>query len=187
MGFAALAAGLLLPISASATDAQYMPDDQEQIPENPQPEYAEDMVLSDEQLGMISQNCPSIQNQLRRVQRTDAKSRVHLGAQFEVISTNLMLNLNLRLVKNNLATAELADQQTTFSNERTRFKNDYINYSQSLERLIDTDCQKQPAQFYEQLTKVREKRSEVQQDVYRLTEIIRQHRESIVTLKESLK
>ena len=106
---ALLASVFLMPATTFAEESDYTPDDQEQIPVNPQPEYEEDFHLSDEQIGLMSQNCPSIKTQLRRVQRADAKSRVHLGAQFEVISTNLMLNLNLRLVKNSLATAELAD------------------------------------------------------------------------------
>lgn len=183
---ALLASVFLMSATTFAEESDYTPDDQEQIPVNPQPEYEEDFHLSDEQIGLISQNCPSIKTQLRRVQRADAKSRVHLGAQFEVISTNLMLNLNLRLVKNSLATAELADQQTKFSNERDVFKNDYISYSQSLDDLIKADCQKNPEGFYDQLTSVREKRAKVQSDVYRLNSMIKQHRDAVVELKESL-
>ena len=62
-------------------------------------------TLGEEQKGLISTNCASIKLQLKRIQKDDARNRVHLGAQFESISTNLMMNLNLRLVKNNMASA----------------------------------------------------------------------------------
>ena len=90
-------------------------------------------TLSDEKAGIISTNCASLKLQLKRIQKEDAKNRVHLGAQYESIATNLMMNLNLRLVKNNRANADIASQQTTFISERDRFKNDFIGYSQQLE------------------------------------------------------
>ena len=74
----------------------------------------------------ISQNCSSIKLQLERVQKEDSRNRVYLGAQFEIVSTNLMQNLNLRLVKNNMAKAELSEQQTSFASEREYFKNEFI-------------------------------------------------------------
>ena len=83
-------------------------------------------TLGEEQKGLISTNCSSIQFQLKKLQKDDSKNRVHLGAQYETISTNLMMNLNLRLVKNNLASAAIAEQQTKFMSERDRFKNDFI-------------------------------------------------------------
>ena len=157
-----------------------------EIPENPQPEYEEDLTPSAEELGRISGNCSSIKLQLQRVQRADAKSRVHLGAQYETISTNLMLNLNLRLVKNNVANAELADQQTRFFSERERFKNDFIGYSQELEKLIQINCKEHPQEFYDQLILTRQKRSDVQQSIYRLQELIDYHRNSVETLRSLL-
>ena len=85
---------------------------------------AEHRDLSDEEIGAISQNCSSIKIRLQRVQKDDAKNRVYLGSQYETIASKLMLNLNLRLVKNGMANALLAEQQTTFMSERDRFKND---------------------------------------------------------------
>ncbi len=140
--------------------------------------------LGDEQRGLISSNCASIKMQLKTLQKVDAKNRVHLGAQFESISTNLMMNLNLRLVKNNMANATIAEQQTTFMSERERFKNDYIGYSQELEALIDIDCKNEPDKFYEKLKSTRQKRADVSASVARLREIIGKHRRSVLDLRQ---
>lgn len=141
--------------------------------------------LSEEQIGLISQNCASVKLQLQKVQRNDAKNRVHLGAQYETISTNLMLNLNLRLVRANFANSKIAEQQTSFASGRERFKNDYIGYSQELETLIAMDCKTQPEKFYEKLLTTRAKRADVEQSMWRLNEILVAHREAVFLLKES--
>ena len=141
---------------------------------------------SEDQLSLISQNCSSIKLQLQNVQKSDAKARVALGGHYETIVTSLMLNLNLRLVKNNLAVPELTEQQTSFSSLRSSFKNDYIIYSQELESLINLDCKNEPANYYKQLQVVRKKRAAVSQDVWRLGQLISTHRETVLGLKDTL-
>ena len=143
-------------------------------------------TLGEEQRGLISTSCPSLKLQLERIQKDDARNRVHLGAQYESIATNLMMNLNLRLIKNSLASAELAEQQSTFMSERDRFKNDYIGYSQELENLISIDCKSEPDKFYTQLKKTRTKREDVDKSVKRMNEILGRHRQSILSLQEEL-
>lgn len=143
-------------------------------------------TLSDEKAGIISTNCASLKFQLKRIQKESAKSRVHLGAQYESIATNLMMNLNLRLVKNNRANADIASQQTTFISERDRFKNDFIGYSQQLEALINIDCKAEPQKFYDQLENTRAKRSDVDASIRRLNEILDHHRDSLNKLREEL-
>jgi hypothetical protein len=142
--------------------------------------------LSDSEIGAISQNCASIKIHLQRVQKDDAKNRVNLGSQYETIATNLMLNLNLRLVKNGIANAYLAEQQTTFASERTRFKDDFIGYSQEFENLLNINCKEEPIKFYRQLELVREKRADIKASMDRLNGILVVHRQSILELKESL-
>jgi hypothetical protein len=144
-------------------------------------------TLSEEQKGLISTNCSSVKLQLKRVQKDDARNRVHLGAQYESIATNLMMNLNLRLVKNGMANAETAEQQTTFVSERNRFKNDYIGYSQELEKLINIDCKAEPQKFYDQLEITRAKRNDIDSSVKRMNEILNRHRESVKGIREGLK
>ncbi len=142
--------------------------------------------ISDSEIGIISQNCSSIKIHLQRIQKEDAKNRVSLGSRYETIATNLMLNLNLRLVKNGIANAYLAEQQTTFTSERNRFKDDFIGYSQELENLLNIDCKSEPLKFYRQLELTRAKREDVNLSMQRLNGILVSHRESILDLRSSL-
>ncbi|MBR6166729.1 hypothetical protein IKQ65_03850 [Candidatus Saccharibacteria bacterium] len=142
--------------------------------------------LTEEQIGNISSNCSSIKLQLQKVQRMDAKSRVHLGAQFEAIANSLMMNLNLRLVKNNRANGDIASQQAEFSNVRERFKKDYIEYQKELEELISINCKDDPYRFYEQLEYVRARRDDMGWSITRLREIADEHRRSVLDMREEL-
>lgn len=127
----------------------------------------------------ISQNCASIKLQLERTQKEDSRMRVHLGAQYETIATNLMQNLNVRLVRNNMTNSDLAEQQITFTAQRDIFKSDFTDYSQSLEKLVKIDCKNNPDKFYSSLKNVRAKRERVNTDVARLKEIVARHHETI--------
>lgn len=142
--------------------------------------------LTEEQIGNISSNCSSIKMQLQNVQRIDAKSRVHLGAQFEAIANSLMMNLNLRLVKNNMASGDIASQQSEFTNVRERFKKDYIEYQKELEALIAINCKDDPYRFYEQLESVRARRNDMGWSIGRLREIANEHRQSVLDMRNEL-
>ena len=143
--------------------------------------------LSDEEIGAISQNCSSIKVRLQRVQKDDAKNRVYLGSQYEAIASRLMLNLNLRLVKNGMANALLAEQQTTFMSERDRFKNDFIGYSQEFETLLNMNCKNEPQKFYKQLEIVREKRADINSSMKRMKDIVSLHHQTITEMEEELR
>ncbi|MBQ8156796.1 hypothetical protein IJ102_00125 [Candidatus Saccharibacteria bacterium] len=148
-----------------------------------QASYARD--LSDEEQGVISQTCASIQLQLKNIQKTDSKNRVTLGSYYETVNTNLMLSLNVRLVKNNRANADLTTMQTNFAQEREIFKTVYTDYQRELDVLIATDCREKPQEFYNELEKVRTKRAKVHSSVGRLRNILTQHRQAVVKLQEA--
>ena len=142
--------------------------------------------LNESEIGAISQNCASIKIHLQRIQKDDTRNRVYLGSQYETIASGLMLNLNLRLVKNGIANAYLAEQQTTFTSERNRFKDDFIGYSQELETLINIDCKSEPVKFYRQLELTRAKREDVNASIHRLNDIMILHRQSVTDLRNQL-
>ena len=148
--------------------------------------FADDETVSYETLSDISQNCSSIKLQLERTQKEDARLRVYLGTQYETVSTNMMQNLNLRLVRNNLANADLSIQQTSFFSERERFKADFIGYSQEMDKLINTDCRAKPGKFYEQLQLTRKKRKDVYDSTYRLRELVQKHYKAVNAYKDEL-
>lgn len=148
--------------------------------------FASATQLSEEQTGHLSMNCSSIKIQLKSLQKTDSKLRVYLGSKYEIVLSNFMTNLNLRLIKDDYADQELAGLQTTFSSERERFKADFTAYSQALESLIGIDCQSEPQKFYDQLETVRLKRADVQASCDRMREVIDWHRTAVVRLQGSL-
>ena len=149
------------------------------------PSFAEGEV-SNETLSDISQNCSSIKLQLDRVQKEDSRLRVHLGVQYETISSNFMQNLNLRLVRNNLANADLSIQQTSFFSERERFRTDFVDYSQEMDELVKIDCRTKPDKFYAQLKVVRAKRAELYSDTERIRELVKKHYNSVNSYKDYL-
>lgn len=145
--------------------------------------YAE---ISEDQAGLISMTCGSIQLQLKNLQKADSRVRVYLGSRYEFVLVDLMTNLNLRLVKNNLASPVLAASQNTFSSEREFFKSAFTDYSKTLDTLIATDCKADPYRFYDQLEITREKREVVRQSYLRLGDVLAGHRGDVVNLKEQL-
>ena len=139
-----------------------------------------------QRLDLIRSSCSSIKLQLYKTQKSDSKTRVRIGAYYETISTKMMMNLNLRLVKNNIAATSLATEQSDFSVKSEEFKRDFIKYSQELEGLIAIDCAKRPEDFSKKLDKVRKKRARLSQSVDELNVLIDEHRESVAALKEDL-
>lgn len=139
--------------------------------------------LDDDRIGAISQNCSIIKERLRRIESAGARSRVYLGTQYESIYSGLMSNLSLRLMRNGIANQDIADQQATFKSERERFRNDFIGYSQELKNLIAMDCRNNPQDFYRQLEKTRIKREDITKSIRRMNDIIKEHRETVIGLR----
>ena len=144
------------------------------------------MAISDEQQRAIVKNCDSIREDLKKVQKNDAKARVYLGAYYEEILTNFITPLNVRLVENNLSSADLVENQNKLASTKTLFADDYVAYQQNLEELTLMDCQKEPEDFYEKLDKVRQKRKIVEQDVLKMRMLLSGHMQLANQLKGKL-
>lgn len=130
------------------------------------------MALSEEQEAAIVDKCTEIREDLKKVQKDDARARVHLGGRYETILSKFIVPLNVRLVKNNLSNAELVENQNQFAETKIVFANDYVGYQQDLEELVAMDCKKEPEGFYEKLVRVRQKRKTVEQDTLKLRNLI---------------
>ena len=143
-------------------------------------------AVTEEQERAIVSKCSEIKEQLRTVQKNDARTRVHLGGRYETILTKFMTPLNVRLLENNLSNVELVENQNDFAETKTLFNSDYINYQQNLEELVAMDCKKEPAAFYEKLDKVRQKRKIVEQDVLKLRNLISKHVRLVTELRSKI-
>ena len=131
----------------------------------------------------IVDHCDTIRESLKKVQKDDARIRVFLGGRYETILTKFIVPLNMRLVENSLSNADLVENQNEFAEAKTVFMNDYIGYQQELESLVGMDCKSEPGKFYEQLTKVRQKRKTIRQDTMRIRSLISTHIKLVSQLK----
>ena len=132
-------------------------------------------AISEEQKSAIVENCGSIKETLRDIQKEDSRIRVYLGGYYETILTNFIKPFNVRLLKNNLSTTGLVQNQNDFADAKVLFSNDFISYQQGLEELINIDCKNKPEDFYNKLSNVREKRKIMSQDVLKVRSLISQH------------
>ena len=143
-------------------------------------------AISDEQKDAIYDHCESIRSILKNVQKADARARVFLGGHYETVLTNYVVPLNVRLVENNLSTAEFVENQNNIASTRTLFVNDFVSYQQDLEELVSMNCKESPDKFYEKLDKVRQKRKIVEQDTLRMRSLISEHIKLVNQLKRKL-
>ncbi|MBQ6320845.1 hypothetical protein IJI17_01315 [Candidatus Saccharibacteria bacterium] len=141
---------------------------------------------SESQLINISENCSSIRQSLKLLQRSDARARTYFGAIYETASSKYITPLNLRLVKNNLSSVALINLQTSLSTTRANFNADYIDYAKSLEELIALDCRLEPAQFYAKLESTREKRQILAEDAKTMNAMLANSVKSVELIKENL-
>lgn len=139
-------------------------------------------ALAKNQEVYISDHCTEIKDDLKNVQKNDARIRVFLGGKYEAILTHFIVPLNMRLVENNLSNAGLVENQNSFAEAKALFSNDYISYQQDLENLVAMDCKKEPSSFYEQLVKVRKKRKIIEQDVLKIRNLLSTHMNLVTEL-----
>lgn len=139
-------------------------------------------ALTDLQNGAISQNCASIQNSLKSLQKADSRTRVLLGSTYQTIFTNFVTPLNLRLVRHGQPNSDLIEIQSDFIDSRTKFSKNFIKYSQSLEQLISIDCKNEPEKFYQKLEQTRKLRAKVQNSVQQIHQLLSRHLSIVETL-----
>ncbi len=143
-------------------------------------------AITESQEVSIKEHCDAIKDGLKNVQRTDARTRVYLGGYYESILSKFITPLNMRLVENNLSTADFIENQNKFGEMKDKFMEDFISYQKNLEDLVAMDCKKEPVDFYEKLEKVREKRKTVGQDVSKIRSLISGHVKLVSGLKGKL-
>ena len=132
-------------------------------------------AISPNRSAAIVEHCDTIKDELKKVQKEDARVRVYLGGYYETILTKFITPLNVRLVENNLSSAGLVENQNNFAGTKTLFANDFIAYQQGLEELVGLDCKQEPEKFYDKLTTVRQKRKIMVQDVLKMRNLISEH------------
>lgn len=136
-------------------------------------------------LDNISQNCASIKQSLKQLQRADSRTRTYLGAAYQNVLGNFIAPLNLRLARNNLTDTNLTKIQTEFVAAQDDFRNNYTEYMRNLESLIATDCQAHPQDFYDQLVTTRSSRLTLQTSATRLAALVQDQITAVAALQEA--
>ena len=132
-------------------------------------------AISEAQETAVKEHCDAIREDLKEVQKADARMRVYLGGSYENIMTSFVIPFNVRLVENNLSTPELVENQNKMADTRNLFNSDFVSYQQNLEELVLMDCRKEPGTFYDKLVKVRQKRKIVEQDTLKMRNLMSEH------------
>lgn len=143
-------------------------------------------AITDEQKGSISQNCNAIKTSLQSLQKSDSKTRVILGTNYQTILSNFLTPLNIRLVKANLSDASLSTAQANIASEWTILQDQFVKYSQSLEALISIDCKTNPEGFYEKLEQTRSSRKSLNKTAVKINKLITSSVNTVSDLKNTL-
>ena len=143
-------------------------------------------AISKEQAAAIIDHCVAIKDDLRDVQRADARARVYIGGKYEMILNGFVKPLNLYLVERNISRTDLVESQSLISETRGEFVNDYVDYQQGLEQLVSMDCKEDAEQFYDKLVRVRKKRSKVEQDMKKMNTVLNEYKARVLKMKEGL-
>lgn len=143
-------------------------------------------AITDRQSEAIVKKCDMIRDDLKKVQKEDARARVYLGGHYETILSKYITPLNVRLVENNLSSAGFVENQNKFVSSRATFSSDFITYQQGLEELVGMDCKTEPEKFYDKLVVVRQKRKMMVQDVLKMRDLISQHIKLVTDLRSKV-
>ena len=143
-------------------------------------------ALSDAQSDAIVQNCATIKQSLRTLQRTDARSRSYLGTAYETILADFIAPLNLMLTSSNQPNINLTTIHSNIIDTRKAFISAYIAYSQALEGLIASDCFNHPEDFYNRLQDTKRKRANVSATTTTLRNLFSEYLTGVRKLKTSL-
>lgn len=146
----------------------------------------EAIAISAQQSDAIVQNCNQIKQSLIKLQHADSRTRTYLGSAYEAISGRFITPLNLRLIRNNIPSAELFRIQNDFVAAQADFRNKYVDYMRELESLIAADCSAHPEDFYNLLTSVRNKREELRLSTKKISDLASEQYKTVEELKETL-
>ena len=142
-------------------------------------------TLTEAQISAIKSNCLTIQSTLTQIHTNDALSRVHLGQEYETISTKFMAPMNSRVALMKLDGVELTKTTVQFNERLATFRDRYQQYEQLLLRPIQMKCADQPVAFYDALVEARDARELVKEMVDELGGLTTQYSNQVKELRST--
>ena len=139
--------------------------------------------LTESQISIVKASCLSVQSTLNRIHANDALSRVHLGQEYETISTKFMAPMNSRMALAKLDNVALTRTTVDFNTKLSDFRTLYQQYEETMLRTIQTKCVDQPEEFYSALLQAQSDRSAVRQSVAGLANLVTQYKQQVDALR----
>ena len=139
--------------------------------------------LTESQINIVKASCLSVQSTLNRIHANDALSRVHLGQEYETISTKFMAPMNSRMALAKLDNVALTRTTVDFNTKLSDFRTLYQQYEETMLRTIQTKCVDQPEEFYSSLLQAQSDRSAVRQSVAGLANLVTQYKQQVDALR----
>lgn len=147
--------------------------------------YAASTTITPEVINRVKARCIENQAALNRLHKTDAFIRIDRGTLYQTIGDKLMVPLNRRLASNQLDPGKLLTITSDYKAEYDVFYRAYIDYDNSLSRVLDIDCTREPVTFYNALVEAREKRTKLSESIGRLKALIRDYGVNFTDFKAS--
>lgn len=139
--------------------------------------------LTPDELTTISTNCVSTQTTLTRIFSNDVLSRVHLGGEFETISSKYMAPMNSRIALNKLDGVTLTKTTVDFNDKLRQFRERYQTYKETMSHVTQMNCASNPADFFDAVEKARTDRAAVHDSVVSLESLAKQYRTQVSDLR----
>ncbi|MFZ2275622.1 MAG: hypothetical protein WAV68_01490 [Candidatus Nanogingivalis sp.] len=141
------------------------------------------------QISKIVAECSNIKKHLSKLHSADALNRVNLGQNYESISNNLMAKLNARISLNRMNSANLVSKTVELDENIQYFRENYKKFETELKKLQKIDCSKSSnaQEFYLQLEKTRHQRSELNYNVSKIKEIIKEYKALFEEFRKGVK
>ena len=143
------------------------------------------VTITPEMVERIKSRCIDNQAALNRLHQTDAFLRNDRGNLYRTIADKLMVPLNRRLASNQLDGGALLTITSDYNAEYNRFYRAYIDYDNSLSRVLEIDCTREPVTFYNALLDARTKRSALSKSNQKLKEYVRAYGVEFDDFKEA--
>lgn len=145
-------------------------------------------AATDIQEKAIIKNCNKIRETLKSIQRADTFARTdYLPSVYDEILSNYIIPMESRLSKNGQVSDSLNDNKKDFVETYSQFKIDFVTYSKSMEKLLNTNCEENPEEFYTQLEVVRVDRNQINLDTQKMNKIIEKQKTYVSNLRKEEK
>lgn len=141
-------------------------------------------ALSEAHTQRIVANCVSAKASLQQLRSNDVSLRVNRGQLYEYISAKLMARFNGRAALNRLNNAQMVTSAAEFERLLANFRVAYQHYATAVTDVLETDCRKNPQDFYYRVIEARDKRSEVHQLVLRLAQGVNEYHGMFIVLMD---